>query len=121
MTTHDRDMRFGGDIHNNKMERMNVEIRVIIAQIPLSENADEIVGESMGRNSGLYFCFFFFFTCLGFPILLSPIVQRNSPCLNVAGRKRITQHYHESEALERICTFLYRFTYPLRNEVENRR
>jgi transposase-like protein len=27
MITHDRDIRFGGQIHNNKMERMNGEIR----------------------------------------------------------------------------------------------
>jgi len=48
---------------------------------------------SLGR--GLYFGFFFFFTCLAFPILISPIVRCDGQCLNVAGRnesRRITMN-----------------------------
>jgi len=44
---------------------------------------------------GFYFGFFFFFTCLAFPISISPIVRWDKPCLNVAGRnesRRITMN-----------------------------
>ena len=37
-------------------------------------------------GEGLYFDFFFFFTCLAFPILISPIVSSDKLCLNVAGK-----------------------------------
>ena len=53
------------------------------------------VSDRFIREEGLYFGFFFFFTCLAFPILISPIARWDKPCLNVAGRnesRRITMN-----------------------------